>query len=96
MTMQYDVKSAHVTGATATLVPTRTRVKGLIFLGDGTSGSIVFKDGGASGAVKLEFNIPANSNNDVSVLIPGEGVLFETNVYVTLPGSASSVTIFYG
>jgi hypothetical protein len=96
MTMQYDVKSAHVTGATATLVAYRTRVKGLIFLGDGTAGDIIFKDGGASGATKLQFNIPSNSNNDVSVLIPAEGILFETSVYVTLPGTASSVTIFYG
>ena len=94
--MQTDVKSAHYTGATATLVAARTRLKGLIFLGDGTAGDAIFRDGGASGTVKLQFNLPANSNNAVDVVIPGEGILFNTNIYVSLPGSASSVTIFYG
>ena len=94
--MQTDVKSAHLTGATATLVSYRTRVRGLIFLGDGTAGDIVFRDGGSTGPIKLQFNIPSNSNNDVAVNIPGEGILFETSVYVSLPGTASSVTVFYG
>ena len=96
MGMQTDVKSVHLTGATGTLYNNRTRLRGLIFLGDGTAGDMIFRDGGSSGAIKLQFNIPANSNNDVSVLIPGEGILFETNIYVSLPGTASSITIFYG
>jgi hypothetical protein len=94
--VQTDVKSAHYTGVSATLVSARTRLRGLIFLGDGTAGDMIFRDGGASGAVKCQLNLPANSNNDVSVTIPGEGILFETNIYVSMPGSSSSVTIFYG
>jgi hypothetical protein len=94
--MQTDVKAAHYTGATATLYTGRTRLKGMIFLGDGTAGDAIFRDGGASGTVRLQFNLPANSNNAVNVIIPGEGILFNTSIYVSLPGSASSVTIFYG
>ena len=94
--MQTDVKAAHYTGATATLYTGRTRLKGLIFLGDGTAGDMIFRDGGASGAVKCQINLPANSNNDVAVTIPGEGILFNTSIYVSMPGSSSSVTIFYG
>ena len=96
MGMQTDVKSAHITGATGTLYNSRTRLRGLIFLGDGTAGDMIFRDGGATGEILLQFNIPANSNNDVSVLIPGEGILFENNIYAALPGTASSVTVFYG
>jgi hypothetical protein len=96
MGMQTDVRSAHITGATGTLYNSRTRLRGLIFLGDGTAGDMIFRDGGATGEILLQFNIPANSNNDVSVLIPGEGILFENNIYAVLPGTASSVTIFYG
>ena len=94
--VQTDVKSAHYTGVSATLVSARTRLRGLIFLGDGTAGDAIFRDGGASGAIKMQFNLPANSNNAVDVTIPGEGIVFDTNIYVSLPGSASSVTIFYG
>ena len=94
--MQTDVKSNHYTGASATLVNARTRLRGMVFLGDGTAGDMIFRDGGASGTIKCQINIPANSNNDVAVTIPGEGILFETNIYVSLPGSASSITIFYG
>ena len=95
MTMQYDVLSAHTTGD-GTLVTGRFRVKGILFLGDGTAGDMYLKDGGAGGTVRIQFNIPANSNNDVSVLIPGEGVLFHNSIYADMPGTSSSITIFYG
>jgi len=94
--MQTDVKSAHYTGATATMFTGRTRLRGILFLGDGTAGDIYFRDGGASGTVKLQFNIPANSNNDVGLTLPGEGILFDTSIYVQMPGTVSSMTIFYG
>ena len=94
--MQTDVKSAHYTGAAATMYNGRTRLRGILFLGDGTAGDVIFKDGGASGTVLLQFNIPANSNNDVGLTLPGEGILFNTSIYVTLPGSTANMTIFYG
>ena len=92
--MQYDVKSAHVE-ATGTMVTGRVRVKGYQCLSGGTAGDIVFRDGGSSGAILLEFNIPANTNNPFANLIPGEGILFQTDVHVTLP-TAAKVTVFYG
>jgi hypothetical protein len=94
MAMQYDVKSAHVE-ATGTMVTGRVRVKGYQCLSGGTAGDIVFRDGGSSGAILLEFNIPANTNNPFANLIPGEGILFQTDVHVTLP-TAAKVTVFYG
>ena len=92
--MQTDVLSAHITGD-GSLVGYRTRVKGIAFLGDGTAGDIVLKDGGTSGTTKITIPVPANSNNVVYILLPGEGILFTTSVYADVPGS-SSVTIFYG
>ena len=94
MTMQYDVKSAHVE-ATGTAVSERTRIKGYQCLSGGTAGDIIFRDGGASGTIRLQFNIPANTNNPFSNLIPGEGILFSTDVHITLP-TAAKVTVFYG
>jgi hypothetical protein len=94
MTMQYDVKSAH-SEATGTMVSGRNRLKGYQCLSGGTAGDIIFRDGGASGTIRLQFNIPANTNNPFANLIPGEGILFTTDIHLTLPTSAK-VTVFYG
>ena len=92
--MQTDVKSSHVE-ATGTMVTGRTRVKGYQCLSGGTAGDIIFRDGGATGPIRLQFNIPANTNNPFANLIPGEGILFTTDVHVTL-ATAAKVTVFYG
>jgi hypothetical protein len=92
--MQTDVKASHVE-ATGTMVSYRTRVKGYQFLGGGTAGDIILRDGGASGTIRLQFNISATPLNPLSFTIPGEGILFYTDVHVTLPTSAK-ITVFYG
>jgi hypothetical protein len=94
MAMQTDVKSAHVE-ATGTMVSGRTRVKGYQCLSGGTAGDIIFRDGGSGGTIRFQFNIPNNTNNPFANLIPGEGILFTTDVHVTLP-TAAKVTVFYG
>lgn len=94
MAMQTDVYAKH-TEATGTLVDYRTRVKGFICLSGGTAGDIILRDGGASGTTKIQFNVPNNTNNPFNIVVPGEGVLFDTNVHVTLPTGAK-LTVFYG
>jgi len=91
---QTDVKSAHVE-ATGTIVSGRNRLKGYQCLSGGTAGDIIFRDGGSSGPIRLQFNVPANTNNPFSNIIPGEGILFYTDIHVTLATSAK-VTVFYG
>lgn len=93
MTMQTDVLSSHIE-ITGTMVTGRVRVKGYQCLSGGTAGDIIFRDGGASGTIRLQFNVPANTNNPFANLIPGEGILFSTDVHVTLP-SLTKVTVFY-
>jgi len=94
MGMQTDVLASHVE-ATGTMVSGRVRVKGYQCLSGGTAGDIILRDGGASGTIRLQFNVPANTNNPFSNLIPGEGILFTTDVHVTLP-TAAKITVFYG
>ena len=91
--MQTDVKSAHIE-TTGTLVAYRTRVRGYQLLSGGTAGDIIFKDGGSGGTERLRLNISTNLA-PISTLIPGEGILFNTDVHVTLPASAK-ITVFYG
>ena len=81
--------------ATGTMYAGATNLAGYQALSGGTAGEIVFRDGGASGTVRLRFNIPANTNNPFANIIPGNGIRFTTNIHVTLPGTAA-VTIFCG
>jgi hypothetical protein len=92
--MQTDVLSSHVE-ATGTMVTGRVRVKGYQCLSGGTAGDIILRDGGSGGTIRLQFNVPANTNNPFANLIPGEGIVFYTDVYVTLPTGAK-ITVFYG
>ena len=93
MAMQTDVLSAHV-DATGTMVTGRNRLKAYQCVSGGTAGEIIFRDDGASGTVRLRFNI-GTGTQPISLLVPGEGILFYTDIHVTLPASAKA-TIFYG
>ena len=93
MGMQTDVKAEHAE-ASGTLVSGRTRLKGYQLLSGGTAGDIIFTDGGSGGTERLRVNI-SNNLVPVSTTIPGEGILFTTDIYVTLPASAK-ITVFYG
>ena len=91
--MQTDVLAVH-RETTGTIASGRNRLKGLIVTPGGTAGDIIFRDGGASGTVRLQFNLSTNQSA-FSVLVPGEGVLYFTDIHVTLP-TASKITVFYG
>ena len=91
--MQYDVKSAHA-DATGTLVSGRNRLKAYQCISGGTAGEIIFRDGGSGGNEQLRFNI-VTCTQPIGLPIPGEGILFNTDIHVTIPASAK-VTIYYG
>jgi hypothetical protein len=90
---QTDVKSAHEE-ATGTVVSGRNRLKAYHCISGGTAGDVIFRDGGASGTIRLQFNI-GTGTQPVSLLVPGEGILFDTDIHVTLPATAK-ITTFYG
>jgi hypothetical protein len=90
---QYDVKAVY-TEATATIVSGRTRVKGYQVLSGGTAGDVIFRDGGATGTIRLQFNI-GTGIQPIALHIPGDGILFNTDVHVTIPATAK-ITTFYG
>ena len=93
MGMQTDVLAVH-TDATGTLVSGRNRLKGLIVTPGGTAGDIILRDGGSGGTIRLQLNLSTNQSA-FSVLVPGEGILYVTDIHVTLPAS-SKITAFYG
>lgn len=91
--MQTDVLAVH-RETTGTVIAGRNRLKGLIVTPGGTAGDIILRDGGSGGTTRLQFNLSTNQSA-FSVLVPGEGVLYLTDIHVTLP-TASKITVFYG
>lgn len=92
MTMQTNVLAISL-AASGTASNQRTRVRGLVIEQNTLAGSVVLKDGGSSGTTMFTINTVANGA-PFNVLIPAEGVLFSTDVYVALTNA--KVTVFYG
>jgi len=95
--MQTDVSSKHLSVA-GTMFNGPTRLRGLIICpAASTAATIQFKDGGSSGTVLLEIDVASNTNpNTYTFDIPGEGIKFNTSLYLALSASVTGVTVFYG
>jgi len=93
--MQTDVKMTHLE-ASGVVFAGPTRVKGYSVSSGGTAGEIEFYDNAsaASGTKRLILNISTNLALD-SLALPGEGIKFNTGVYVSLPANAH-LTVYYG
>lgn len=89
--MQTDVQAASL-ASTNTAYAGRTRVRGLV-ISYASGGTVVLKDGGASGTTMFSFTAPAAAGS-INVVIPGEGILFRTDVHATL--SSATIVAFYG
>lgn len=93
MGMQTDVMAASLT-TSDTAYASRARLRGAVIVPGSANGSVVFKDGGSSGTTIM--TIPTIANGEpFNVLIPAQGVLFETNIYVALTGTNTATTVFY-
>jgi hypothetical protein len=95
---QTDVKSTHLSAA-GSIFAGRSRLKGLVVApAVSTAATFEFRDGGASGTIMFQMDIPSTSNpNSYYIAVPGEGILFQTNIYLTLSvGSVTGITAFYG
>jgi hypothetical protein len=86
-----DVKS-NVATSSATVVGSPARVRSIYYTANASAGSIVVKDGGSGGATAITIATPASGYG--SVVIPADGVLCTSNVYVALTNIASA-TVFY-
>jgi len=91
--MQTDVKAASLTES-GTAFAGRTRVRGIVISDTNTAGQLILRDGGVTGTIKFQLDTP-NAAFVSNILIPGEGILFETDVYAEIT-SLASVVVFYG
>jgi len=101
MAMQGDVNSTRfgstVGPTTSLVINARVRLKGVLFVGIASAtGNIKLLNNGSSGTNLCEIDVPASLyTNSAYVALPGEGILFDTNMYVTLT-NIGGCTIFYG
>ena len=93
--MQTDVKATHL-DASGVIFAGPTRVKGFSISPGGTAGEVQFYDNATtnSGTIRLTLNVSTNQALD-SLAIPGEGIRFDTGVYVSMPAS-THLTVYYG
>ena len=92
MSMQTDVKAIQVTGDGGAVYGARTRVKAVTISFE-ASGTVVLKDGGSGGTTRFAYTAPTVAGS-VHVVIPGEGILFGTNVHAVL--SDATIVVFHG
>jgi len=101
MAMQTDVLASKVRTDAGqmldqnSLVIGRARVKAIYIVPDTTAGTVTFIDGGASGATKIVVNTKGSSTTPDYILLPGEGLLFQSNIYI-VPSAVVSTMVIYG
>jgi hypothetical protein len=89
--MSSDVKAKKIT-ATGALAVGPARIKGLSFVQPGTPGSIVVRDGGATGAVLLDLDLTSTSTSYID--LPHDGIRSVADPHLTLT-VVTSVTVIY-
>ena len=90
--MQTDVKSAYISG-TGSALAFPTRIKGMVIVAGAGAGGIEITDGNG-GATLFQINTVANET--MNILIPGEGIKVNTEVYVKTFSNMTCLNIFYG
>jgi hypothetical protein len=98
MSMQTDVLSDHLSAAGSYYVG-RTRLRGIVVSPKAsTAATFEIRDGSATGNILYTMDIASlGTPNTFYILIPGEGILAFTGLYLTLSaGSVTGITVFYG
>lgn len=98
--MQTDVISSAIFTATGLITACdnaasigRTRVRA-VYYSASANGTLTFREGGASGRIRLAIPITASASG--LVLLPNEGILFADTPHCTVTGTLSGATVFYG
>lgn len=91
--MESDVQTVTLS-ATGSAFAVPGRVKSIYFVSTATAGTITLKNGGSGGLTLLALATPAFLSG-WTVDLPGNGIRFTTDCYVTLSAQVTSITLFY-
>lgn len=92
--MQTDVLSSYNTSSPANITSNRQRLKGFMYLGDGTAGTITYTDT-TYGTVLWSMKVSVNDTYTINIIFPGEGILAAGGLTLTFT-HCSYVTTIYG
>jgi len=74
----------------------RARIKTIYAVNGASAGSVVIRDGSATGPILLTVNTSASSAAGYTIIpLPGEGILAQVGLHGTVTNTTSMV-IFYG
>ena len=100
--MQYDVLATKPLESTGNFVDQnnnaiqRARVKTIYAVNGASAGSVVIREGGASGTILMTVNTAASSTAGYTIIpLPGEGILCESGLHGTVTNT-TSITLIYG
>ena len=80
---------------TGTVFAGRTRIRGLQGLSGASAGNLLFKNTSVTGTTLLTVPTGASATELIEPYIPDNAVLFDAGAYVSFPGAAATVTVFY-
>lgn len=87
------VATANAT-STGTLSAAPCTLLGLYVANAASAGSVVLKDGGASGTTKFTMQTAASAADSVFVPFPGGGLVFSTDMHATITNAAGVTAIY--
>ena len=88
-----DVKSTRLTGAGGAIFGGPARVKGVYIVSGGSAGSVVIRDGGATGTIVATLDTPSGAGM-IYMKLPEDGLRCATDAYAVLTG-VPGATFFY-
>ena len=101
-TMQYDVLATKPLTTTGNFLDQnnnaiqRARIKTVYAINGNIDGSVVIREGGATGDVLITVNTAANTTAGYTIIpLPGEGILCESGLHGTVTNT-TSMTLIYG
>lgn len=101
-TMQYDVLATKPLESTGVFKDQndnaiqRARIKTIYAVNGASAGSVVIREGGASGDILMTVNTAASSTAGYTIIpMPGEGILCESGLHGTMTNT-TSMTLIYG
>ena len=72
----------------------RARIRGVYLIHTTTAGTIPFRNGGATGTAMLTVPTPASANSTRDLVIPDEGIMFDSGAYITYTAGTTVFSSF--
>lgn len=91
-----NVSAGSGTSIAAVIFRGPLRLRGMYVVNSGTAGTITFRQGSATGAIRMQYNTTGTADSTEYPSVPDYGILFKEGGYVTYSQTAlSSMTLFY-